>query len=106
MAEKKTESKKINNVVLRSQDFKKLYITNFISGPTRYDFRVQTFNERVKLEDGKKTAFISDGLLIFTPQAAKKLSSAIQSYISQYEKEHGTIENPEKIESDEEVLDG
>lgn len=106
MVEKKTESKKINNVVLRSHDFKKLYITNFISGPTRYDFRVQTFNERVKLEDGKKTAFISDGLLIFTPQAAKKLSSVIQSYISQYEKEHGTIENPEKIESDEEVLDG
>lgn len=104
MAEK--ENKKSRAVVLRSHEFKKLYITNFIHGVTKYDFRLQVFNERIKLEDENKLAFISDGLLILTPQAVKKLSSVLQSYVAQYEKEHGTIDSPDKIESNEEVLDG
>lgn len=105
MAQKKQAEKNEKALVLRSHDYKKLYVTNLIAGKTNYDFRVQVFNEKIRIEEEKRWAFVSDGLIIFTPQAAKKLSRDLQSYVSEFEKNNGAIDDVPRIDSDEEPFE-
>ncbi len=75
--------------VFRSSIFTKIYATNVILSQTDFDLRIELFNEKFQVEDG--WAYHSDGLMILTPGAAKKLLIDLQKTISSFEKEKGEI---------------
>ncbi len=85
--EKQIEKKKIS--VFRSSLFNKIYATNVIVTSTDVDFRLELFNEKFKIEDG--WAYNSDGLVILTRKAAKKLQLTLNEMIKSYENEKGEI---------------
>ncbi len=83
--------------VFRSSLFSKTYATNVTVTLTDIDFRLELFNEKFKIEDG--WAYHSDGLVILTREAAKKLLIALDEKIKSYEKENGEIKiNKERME--------
>jgi ADP-glucose pyrophosphorylase len=69
--------------------FKKIYATNLNVTKTDSDFRIELFNEKFETED--RVMFHSDGLVILTNQAAKKLLENLSERIEEYEKENGEI---------------
>ena len=71
-----------------------IYATNVIISQTEFDFRIELFNEKFQVEDG--WAYHSDGLIILTPEAAKKLLIDLQKNISSFEKEKGEIKTSEE----------
>ncbi|MCK4798156.1 MAG: DUF3467 domain-containing protein [Spirochaetes bacterium] len=75
--------------VYRTSLFTKIYSTNVQLSKTDVDFRIELFNEKFKIEDG--WAFHSDGLVILTKEAAKKLLIILDKEIKAYEKEQGEI---------------
>lgn len=75
--------------VFRSTLFNKIYATNVNITSTDVDFRVELFNEKFKSETG--WVYQSDGLLILTKTAAKKLLITLDEKIKSYEKENGEI---------------
>jgi wobble nucleotide-excising tRNase len=75
--------------VFRSTLFNKIYATNVNITSTDVDFRVELFNEKFKIETG--WVYQSDGLLILTKTAAKKLLITLDEKIKSYEKENGEI---------------
>ena len=101
MADSKTQTKRNRTSILRSHTFQKLYCTNLIGGGTKYDFRFELFNEKIKSDTDKEWLYVSDALVILTPQAAKKLYSTLNKYVKEYEKDHGTIEDPDPLEKNE-----
>ncbi len=80
--------------IFRSSLFNKTYATNVIVTSTDVDFRLELFNEKFKTEDG--WAYHSDGLLILTRAAAKKLLVTLDEKIKSFEKENGEIKVDEE----------
>lgn len=103
MTDTKKPQKKIQTSVLRTHNFQKLYVTNLVGGGTQYDFRFELFNEKIKIDAKKGWSFISDALIILTPQASKKLLSLLDKYVKEFEKDHGTLEDPDPIQKKEEI---
>lgn len=101
MVKSQSPQKKKIPSVLRSHNFPKLYGTNLIGGGTEYDFRFELFNEKIKIGANNHWSYVSDALIILTPQAAKKLHSLLNKYVEHYEKDHGTIDDPDPIKIDE-----
>jgi len=87
--------------VQRTIPFNKIYATNLIGYWTEYDFRMELFNEKINTvaKEGKEEwTFISEGLVIMTPLAAKKLNKLLTGKIKEYESEKGEItETPAEI---------
>jgi hypothetical protein len=102
MAKTQNPEKKKQPSVVRSHSFQKLYGTNLVGGGTEYDFRFELFNEKIKLGSNKEWSYIGDALIILTPKAAKKLYSTLDAYIKSYEKDHGSLNDPDPIKVDEE----
>ncbi|MBC2697434.1 MAG: DUF3467 domain-containing protein [ANME-2 cluster archaeon] len=75
--------------VFRTALFTKIYATNVQLSKTDIDFRIELFNEKFQVEDG--WAFHSDGLVILTREAAKKLLINLDKELRAYEKEYGEI---------------
>ncbi|MHB1440724.1 MAG: DUF3467 domain-containing protein [Cuniculiplasma sp.] len=101
MVKTQNSEKKKQHSLVRSHNFQKLYGTNLAGGGTEYDFRFELFNEKIKLGSSKEWSYISDALIILTPRAAKKLHSILGAYIKSYEKDHGSLSDPDPIEVDE-----
>ena len=83
-----------NISIVRTPIFNKIYATNLLVTKTDSDFRVELFNEKFETED--KSIYHSDGLVIMTAQAAKKLLLSLTELISEYEEENGEIIVSEK----------
>jgi len=80
--------------VQRTFPFNKIYATNLIGYWTEYDFRIELFNEKINAaaKEGKEEwTFISEGLVIMTPLAAKKLNKLLTEKIGEYESEKGEL---------------
>lgn len=75
--------------IYRTPLFTKIYATNVKVFPTDVDIRVELLNEKRETED--ETIFYSDGLVMLTPEAAKKLSLELNITIENYENEKGEI---------------
>lgn len=103
-AKKNQKQKKAS--VQREINYSKHYATNLIAGGTKYDFRFELFSEKLKVVDSNEWTYISDALVILTPQAAKKLHSYLEKYLKSYEKEHGKIEDPDLIDPNFDVTTG
>lgn len=76
--------------VFRTSLFTKIYATNVQLSKTDVDFRIELFNEKFQVEDN--WAFHSDGLVILTREAAKKLFLNLDKELKAYEKKYGDIE--------------
>jgi hypothetical protein len=81
--------------VRRAPSFFKVYATNVITTATREDFRVEIFNERFKAGEG--WVYWSEGSLILTRGAAKKLSVELAKKVEEYETEHGEIKAADEL---------
>lgn len=92
IAESQPENKGIS--VFRSSLFGKTYATNVIVTSTDVDFRIELFNEKFKIENG--WAYHSDGLVILTRIAAKKLLLTLDEKIKSYEQKNGEIKVEEE----------
>ncbi len=92
IAESQPEKKGIS--VFRSSLFGKTYATNVIVTSTDVDFRIELFNEKFKIENG--WAYHSDGLVILTRIAAKKLLLTLDEKIKSYEQKNGEIKVEEE----------
>ncbi|AKB42792.1 DUF3467 domain-containing protein [Methanosarcina vacuolata] len=85
--------------IARTPIFRKIYATNLNVTSTDSDFRIELFNEKFETDD--RVLFHSDGLVILTNQAAKKLLENLSEKIDEYEKENGEIlvdENRMKVD--------
>lgn len=91
MPKQSQKRKKEGTYFIRNPRFAKLYATNVNVYSTQYDFRIETMNERMRFED--HTHLVVDGVLILTPQSAKKLHDKLGKLINEYEKEHQNIED-------------
>ena len=69
-------------VIGRSQDFRKIYSTNTNIYTTDVDIRWLLFNERFLQEDGK-WVMLSDGMVILTPECAKKALKEMEKAVDQ-----------------------
>jgi len=78
--------------VVRTPLFKKIYATNVFVFHTDVDVRIELFNEKIKRDD--QWVYASDGLVILTPQAAKKLYLRLKDVVGQMESD-GEIDVPE-----------
>jgi hypothetical protein len=76
--------------IMRSPTFMKFYVTNITGGLTDQDFRFELLNEKIELDD--EWYAISDGLIILSPQGAKKLFIKLEECIKLYEAENGAID--------------
>lgn len=74
--------------------FTKIYATNTLLTRTDSDFRIELFNEKFQTEDG--WVYQSDGSVILTREAAKKLLIMLDNEIKAYEKESGEIKVSEE----------
>ncbi len=81
------EKKRIS--IIRPSLFNKTYATNVVVTSTDIDFRIELFNEKFEIEGG--WAYHSEGLVILTRVAAKKLLLTLDKKIKSYEKENGEI---------------
>jgi hypothetical protein len=103
MVSPNSSQKKKQTSVLRAHNFQKLYGTNLVGGGTQYDFRFELFNEKIKIDANKSWSYISDALIILTPQAAKKLFTILDKYVKEFEKDHGTIKDPDPIQKNDDI---
>jgi hypothetical protein len=81
--------------IRRAPSFFKTYVTNVLPTATREDFRVELFNERFKAGGG--WVYRSEGSLILTRAAAKKLAIELSKKVEAYEAEHGEINAAEAL---------
>ncbi|WP_230375673.1 DUF3467 domain-containing protein [Methanolobus vulcani] len=86
VVEKKVKDK---ITVARTPLFTKKYATNVLVTHTDSDFRIELFNEKFRVED--KWVFHSDGLVILTFEAAKKLLVDLTECVQNYEEQNGEI---------------
>jgi hypothetical protein len=96
--EEKTKTNRIYRTIL----FSKIYTTNMRVFQTDADIRIELFNEKRETED--EVIYYSDGLVILTPEAAKKLSTELKGMIEKYESENGEIKRRE-CRMDNEFID-
>jgi len=75
--------------VVRTPIFHKTYATNLSVSKTDSDFRIELFNEKFETEE--ESVYHSDGVVILTHQAAKKLLFKLTDIINDYEEENGEI---------------
>jgi len=87
------EDKEKTTSVVRTPIFHKTYATNLSVSKTDSDFRIELFNEKFESKDG--SVYHSDGMVILTQQAAKKLLVTLNDIISDYEEENGEIVVPD-----------
>lgn len=85
-----TEKKEKEVSIARTPIFSKTYATNVFVTKTDSDFRIELLNEKFETED--RVQFHSDGLVILTNQAAKKLLLTLSKKIEEYENKSGEIE--------------
>lgn len=81
--------------ILRVPNFRKYYATNVYVYSTDIDFRVEVLNEKFpaeEREESKTDEYVSDALLILTPEAAKKLRDKLDEQIKSFEEKMGKIE--------------
>ena len=79
--------------VQRPVSFHKIYATNVSGEWTEYDFRIELFNEKMKVEDvnekmraeDEEWTYISEGMIILTPHVVKKLKSILDEAVKEYE---------------------
>lgn len=95
---KNTKSKSISKVV-REPGTQKYYVTNIVGGATKYDYRIDLMNEKVRYKNG--WTYLVDSIVIMTPSVTKKLHRMLGKYIENYEKEKGEIAEPDDIEKEE-----
>lgn len=105
MPEKKVQ-KNGRTAIRREINFHKIYSTNLIGGGTKYDFRFELLSEKIKGLTDDRWIYVSDALIILTPQAAKKLHTTLDKYLKAYEKDHGEIEDPDTLDPDMETNTG
>ena len=86
--DKVSEEKKPKTIV-RGRSFQKIYATNLIGGGTEFDFRFELFNEKIKFPPDNKWTYVSDAMIILTPQAARKLQKLLDNFIKKYERDKG-----------------
>lgn len=98
MAKTEKGKKKGEKAIVRADSFQKFYVTNLIAFETKYDFRIELMNERLKFED--RWEYVSDAMVILTPQAAKKLRDILSNYVKKHEDKEGPIEKPDMISRD------
>lgn len=96
MTEEEDDEIKIGNV-RRPVSFHKIYATNVIGEWTEYDFRIELFNEKMKTEgEGEEEGeekeekkeewvYISEAMVILTPNAVRKLKKVIDEAVKEYE---------------------
>lgn len=92
MTEEEDDEIKIGNV-RRPVSFHKIYATNVIGEWTEYDFRIELFNEKMKTEGEEKEekeekeewVYISEAMVILTPNAVRKLKKVIDEAVKEYE---------------------
>jgi len=77
------------NRIYRTPLFTKLYSTNLKVFQTDVDVRIEIFNEKSETKD--ETVFFSDGLVILTLEAAKKLSVELNELLEKHEAAKGEI---------------
>jgi hypothetical protein len=99
------DKRKPNNIekILREHGIQKYYVTNIIGGATKYDYRIELMNEKIKFK-GKWT-YLLDSIVILTPSAAKKLHKELSKYIEKYEDENGEIEESDEITNADHIDD-
>ncbi|MGA9141478.1 MAG: hypothetical protein WBZ29_14725 [Methanocella sp.] len=81
--------------IRRAPSFFKVYVTNVLPVATREDFRVELFNERFKVGEG--WVYRSEGSMILTRAAAKKLAVELTKKVEAYEAEHGEIKAADEL---------
>ena len=90
----KEEKKQPENLTARLPNYAKLYATNVAVIEGTEDFRVEVYNERFESDHGRH--YVSDGMVIFSPQAAKILFVRLGEILASYESKHGKIEITKK----------
>jgi len=79
--------------VQRPVTFHKIYATNVSGEWTEYDFRIELFNEKMKEEekedDDEEWTYISEGMIILTPNVVKKLKNILDEAVKEYEENKG-----------------
>jgi len=100
----KSKKNEKTKTIARSPQFVKLYATNTKVFSTDVDIRFSIFNE--KFEDEDEEVFVSDGMVILTPECAKKLLNELGEAVSAYEEKYGEIKisiiRQKKLEKDSE----
>lgn len=83
---------KIENI-RRPVTFHKIYATNVSGEWTEYDFRIELFNEKMKIEEeveGEEEedfVYISEAMVILTPNAVRELKKVIDKAVKEYDEE-------------------
>ncbi len=87
--------------IVRMPNFSKYYVTNLLVKSTDVDIRLEIMNEKFprKKDDEEESVddYISDALIMFTPEAAKKLKQRLEEVLADYEGEHGEIKVTREI---------
>jgi len=89
------ENKEEIENVERPVHFQKIYATNFVGTWTEYDYRLELFNEKVKMEFEKKGeegagegwVYLSEGMIILPPEAVEKLKKVLEKACEEYKEE-------------------
>jgi len=84
-----TEEEKEIKHVQRPVTFHKIYATNVSGEWTEYDFRIELFNEKMKVEENEEWSYLSEGMIILTPNAVKKLKNILDEAVKEYEENKG-----------------
>ncbi|GBE54592.1 MAG TPA: DUF3467 domain-containing protein [Euryarchaeota archaeon] len=87
--------------IVRTPNFSKYYVTNLLVNSTDVDIRLEIMNEKFpgRKDDEEESVddYISDALIMFTPEAAKKLRQRLEEVLADYEGEHGEIKVTREI---------
>ena len=84
-----TEEEEEIKHVQRPVTFHKIYATNVSGEWTEYDYRIELFNEKMKVEESEEWSYISEGMIILTPNAVKKLKNILDEAVKEYEENKG-----------------
>jgi len=92
MTEEEDDEIKMGSV-RRPVSFHKIYATNVIGEWTEYDFRIELFNEKMKTEgedeeegeEKEEWVYISEAMVILSPNAVRKLKKVIDEAVKEYE---------------------
>ena len=95
MTEEENEEIKLENI-RRPVTFHKLYATNVTGEWTEYDFRLEFFNEKMKIEEDEEEeskkeekeeawVYFSEAMVILAPKAVQKLKNVIDKAVKEYD---------------------
>jgi hypothetical protein len=83
---------KIENI-RRPVTFHKIYATNVSGEWTEYDFRIELFNEKMKIEEEEEGeekedfVYISEAMVILTSNVVRKLKKVIDKAVKESDEE-------------------